>query len=148
MVTLLGAGALAVGLSTAAAVAAHASPVPNSDWNELIPKFDNGRSNTLCIDDTNGSTASGNPLQLVHCHASGSDGVPQRWHFTQIGVVVNPGETAWEMRLADGAGPFCVTDTRTPATAPASGTRVFLDNCDGRFSQIWVMDTDPARPSR
>ncbi|HEX5303102.1 MAG TPA: hypothetical protein VFW50_39525 [Streptosporangiaceae bacterium] len=33
---------------------------------------------SLCFDDTNGSTASGNPVQLYHCHGYASNGASQR----------------------------------------------------------------------
>ncbi|HET7016290.1 MAG TPA: ricin-type beta-trefoil lectin domain protein [Streptosporangiaceae bacterium] len=83
MTLLVSAGAFVAGASLAMTGGAAQASQPNSDWNEIIAKFDNVSSNVLCFDSPDNFT-----VQLWHCHASGSTGVLQRWQF-----VLNQGQT-------------------------------------------------------
>jgi hypothetical protein len=74
---LVSAGAFVAGASLTMGGGAAQASTPNSDWNEIIAKFDNISSNVLCLD-----APSSQLVQLWHCHASGSTGVLQRWQFT------------------------------------------------------------------
>src|SRR5215467_16089263 len=48
-VTLLSAGALAAGLSTALAGTARADVPPSPTWNEIVSQWDHNFNNTLCV---------------------------------------------------------------------------------------------------
>src|SRR5690242_17367528 len=83
MAGVLAAMALALGLTLAGAGAARADVIPPSGWSEIYSPYLHASTFSLCFDDTNGSTASGNPVQLYHCHGYASNGAPQRWVFIQ-----------------------------------------------------------------
>ena len=76
---LAAAGAFAAGASLTMGGGAARAEQPNSDWNEIIAKFDNVSSNVLCFDEHDNFT-----VWLWHCHASDSQGALQRWQFQYL----------------------------------------------------------------
>jgi hypothetical protein len=120
---LVASGAFVAGASLAmgGAGAAQASQ-PNSDWNEIIAKFDNISSNVLCLDSPNSQL-----VQLWHCHASNSAGILQRWQFTYEPQV----SIAW------GEPVYSVEDLYTQsclrANSLASGQAVVEGLCNNSF---------------
>jgi hypothetical protein len=81
---LISAVALAIGLSTAMAGAAQAAVAPTPGINyEITSPF--LTPNPLCVDVPGGSTSTGTPLQLFHCHGTDSQGAIQLWRFDRVG---------------------------------------------------------------
>lgn len=117
--SMVAAGALAGGLTVAMTGAARAEVVPPSDtWVEVYTPYTS--AHPVCLDDPNGTSAVGTPLQVFHCHGYGSDGAPQRWDFT-----------AWpyggpSMYGISKAGRCVWLDS---PTGPFAGARVRLEKC-------------------
>jgi hypothetical protein len=81
---VLAAIAVAAGMTLAGTGVARADVIPpSSGWAEIYSPYLNTQGFSLCFDDTNGSTSSGNQVQLYHCHGYASNGAPQRWVFIQ-----------------------------------------------------------------
>jgi hypothetical protein len=140
MAILMAAGALAVGLSIAATGTAHALVNPDPNWNEIVSQFDHNFNNTLCVDDPGGSLTYGTPLQLWHCHGSGSNGGPQRWEFFNSGSFFD-GQIEWLLVLADHPN-VCIDYKNSVAF---SGQRLVVGPCGPAPYDVgmWVMDSAP-----
>jgi len=80
------AGVFATGISLGLPQAAHATVVPDPNWNEIFSPGLQARSNTLCLDVPGGSSQEALRLQLWRCHGSDSQGAPQRWQFIRWGT--------------------------------------------------------------
>jgi hypothetical protein len=130
--------ALAAGMTLAGTGVARADVTPPSGWSEIYSPYLNAQGFPLCIDDTNGSTSSGNPLQLYHCHGYDSNGTPQRWVFIQPEdnqgnpVYDDNGSPVYE--IYNVAANLCLTVQNLGAGAP-----VTLGTCNRHTAtgQIW-----------
>jgi hypothetical protein len=111
--------------------------VPDPNWNEVFTPLITGSSNTMCMDDPNGSTSSGTLLQLWHCHGYASNGAPQRWQFTNVGPGWNNGRATFTLRNTNSN--LCLTI----ASAPGSiGTRVIQSDCGPWWENEWqILDS-------
>jgi hypothetical protein len=122
---LVSAGAFVVGASLTMGGGAAQASQPNSDWNEIVAKFDNAASNTMCFDAPDNFT-----VQLWHCHGSGSTGVLQRWHFTFI-----PGESQ-----AEGVPVYTIENLQTGRclinAGTNSGTALTQAFCTSAFLEV------------
>lgn len=118
---MLAAAVLAGGLTMAMTGAAGAEVVPPLDtWTEIYTPYTN--AHPVCLDDPNGTSALGTPLQVFHCHGYGSDGAPQRWDFAGF-AFARPGESVYNIFKAG----TCVS-VDSP-TGPLAGARVRLEKC-------------------
>jgi hypothetical protein len=127
MASLLLGGVFAAGLGFGLTGAAQASPdptVPSTVWNEMVIPLDNARANTMCVDVPGGSMSAGAALQLFHCHGSGSDGGPQRWHFNFQGSVGN-GDRVYQIWNTNSG--LCIGFANNSAV---TGTRLVQERCD------------------
>ncbi|HET7013236.1 MAG TPA: ricin-type beta-trefoil lectin domain protein [Streptosporangiaceae bacterium] len=146
IVTLLSAGAFAVGLSTTLAGTARADVPPSPDWNEIVSQWDHNFNNTLCLDDPGGSHTQGTQLQLWHCHGSGSTGDPQRWHFADSGWRGTDGTKGYliELNSTRSGTPLCITfpvgDINSGVIPP--NERLVLGSCNTLYA-VWFMNTAP-----
>lgn len=123
MACMVAAGALAGGLTVAMTGAARAEVVPPSGtWAEIYTPYTN--AHPVCLDDPNGTSAVGTPLQVFRCHGYGSDGAPQRWDFYQF-----PGQSVYSIQKA---GRCAAHDYG----GPLAGARVKLEEC-GILSPSW-----------
>jgi len=141
MATLLSAGAFAIGISMAAAGAAHAVNPPSSDWNEIIASFDHNQENTLCVDDT-GHTTAGTGIWLWHCN--GTANVNQRWRFVPEGTAAD-GMTYYQIVLRPtlDRGPVECVGYPQGGVNITSGVRLTLEDCGGPSVVDWTMETAP-----
>jgi hypothetical protein len=127
MASLLLGGMFAAGLSiglTGAAQASSDPTIPSTVWTEIVIPLDNARANTMCMDVPGGSMSAGTALQFFHCHGSGSDGGPQRWHFNFQGLVAN-GDRAYQIWNTNSG--LCIGFANNSAVA---GTRLVQERCD------------------
>jgi hypothetical protein len=135
MAMLLAAGALAVGLSTAAVGPAQAVVAPSTDWNEIFSAFDHNFNNTLCVDDPSGNHSVGTQLWVWHCNSNPN----QRWRFVFVAEDIS-GAAEFDIQLRSTVGtsmPLCITDNGT------AGQRLTLTQCEGFNDTFWVMDAAP-----
>jgi hypothetical protein len=107
----------------AGAAQAASSVDPGSGWNEIYLPFDNGKANTMCVDDPGGSRSAGTLLQFFHCHGYASNGSPQRWQFIIGGAVQGVGDY-YEIKNT-GSG-MCIGFA---GNVEASRTDLVLENC-------------------
>jgi hypothetical protein len=137
MAGVLTAMALAVGLTLAGTGIARADVIPPSGWSEIYSPYLHGQGLTLCFDDPHGSTSSGTPVQLYHCHGYDSQGAPQRWVFIQPednngNLIYDEGHPVYEIyNLAAGQ---CLTAQNLLAGRPLT-----LGTCNRATTtgQIW-----------
>jgi len=145
-VTLLSAGALAVGLSTALAGTARAEVPPDPNWNEIVSQWDHNFNNTLCIDDPQNIHTAGEPLQLWHCHGSGSTGDPQRWHFVDSGWRGTDGTVGYliELNSTRSGTPLCITYPNQDVNSGVFpvNERLIIGSCNTLWA-VWFMNTAP-----
>jgi hypothetical protein len=122
-----------------AAGAAPAAVVPAFDWNEIIFPGILSQSNVLCLDDPGGSTQAGHPLQLWHCHGSGSNGAPQRWQFIPVATAPD-GRTAYVIR---NTGSFFCLDAGVPiGTILPPPSTIFQNVCPiigSSTATVWLI---------
>lgn len=123
MASVFLAGVFAAGISLVLPQAAHATIVPDPNWNEIVMLGLQARNNTMCVDSPSGSSKEGLELQLWHCHATDSGGAPQRWQFIRWGtdpdghpayLVENTGNHLclnWELALSPHPPPGNITQT-------------------------------------
>jgi hypothetical protein len=129
---------LAAGLTMAGTGTARADVIPPSGaWAEIFSPNLQAQGFSLCADDPSGSTSSGTPLQLYHCHGYASNGAPQRWVFIQPednngNLIYDEGHPVYE--IYNMAGGLCLT-----APNLAAGTQLTLGTCNRATAtgQIW-----------
>jgi hypothetical protein len=133
----LAAVALAAGMTLAGAGVARADVIPPSGWSEIYSPDLHGQGLTLCLDDPAGSTASGTPVQLYHCHGYASNGASQRWVFIQPedskgNPIYYEGQPVYE--IYNVAAGWCLTATGLATAAP-----VVLATCNRATAKglIW-----------
>jgi hypothetical protein len=126
MACMVAAGALAGGLTVAMTGSARAEVIPPTDtWAEIYTPYTN--AHPVCLDDPNGTSAVGTPLQVFHCHGYGSDGAPQRWDFNPLAFY---GQSVYNIFKAG----RCIS-VDSP-TSPLGGARVRLETC-GILGEPW-----------
>jgi hypothetical protein len=135
---VLAAIAAAAGMTLAGTGIARADVIPpSSGWAEIYSPYLHASNFSLCFDDTNGSTASGNPVQLYHCHGYASNGAPQRWVFIQPednagNLIYDQGHPVYEIyNLAAG---LCLTAQNLLAGRPLTMATCNRTTTTG---QIW-----------
>jgi len=136
---VLAAIALAAGLTLAGTGTARADVIPPvGQWAEIFSPYLHAQGFSLCADDPSGSTSSGTPLQLYHCHGYASNGAPQRWVFIQPednnGNPIYDSNGASVYEIYNIAGGLCLT-----APNLAVGTQLTLGTCNRATAtgQIW-----------
>ncbi|MET7424589.1 RICIN domain-containing protein [Dactylosporangium sp. NPDC005555] len=74
----------------ASAVAHADNTVPDPDvWVEIYAPYYNATSDK-CLDNKDGSSAPGNPVQMFGCHGYQPGGAMQRWQFWNRGTAADP----------------------------------------------------------
>src|ERR1043165_2578384 len=117
MASMVGAAALAGGLTVAMTGTARAEVIPPTDtWAEIYTPYTN--AHPVCLDDPNGTSTAGTPQQVFHCHGYGSDGAPQRWDFGHLAFLEQPGEAIYNISKAG----RCLG--LEPNTSPLAGARI------------------------
>jgi hypothetical protein len=134
-ITVMIAGTLAASTGLAGAAQASGSVDPGTGWNEIYLPFDNGRANTMCVDDPGGSRSAGTLLQFFHCHGYASNGSPQRWQFLLGGAVTGVGAY---YRIRNTGSGMCIGFGNG---VEASRTDLVLENCDSAPS--WLLFQNP-----
>ena len=82
LVGALSVGVLALGMTMGMAGTASADLQPSPNYNELVSSIIDSAGAPTCLDVTNGATSGGTDMQIFHCHASASNGAPQRFLVT------------------------------------------------------------------
>jgi len=144
MTRLLPAGALATGLSLAAAGTANAQVPPSPDRNEIVSQWDHNFNNTLCVDDS-GKPTMGTQIWLWHCNSNPN----QRWHFVQNAY--SPGGfTGYNIELdsTKSGTPLCITPSGVDNDHPYSepGVRLVLGSCDYLAADWITVTADGSNP--
>ncbi len=150
------AGVFATGISLGLPQAAHATVVPDPNWNEIFSPGLQARSNTLCLDVPGGSSQEALRLQLWRCHGSDSQGAPQRWQFIRWGTDPDghPSQTVWVILdeslqtsrleaaswiMATGAVVDLGHCLSAYDTSDANGTPLNLGDCSRNVDQVWAL---------
>jgi hypothetical protein len=146
LAAVLGAAGLAAGLSAAGTGTARATDFPPADgWAEIFNPYLNAQGNTLCFDDTNGSTSDGARAQLYRCHGYASNGAPQRWVFIQPedihgNLITEGGNDVYELyNLAAGR---CLAVNGTSAGQP-----LILTSCVTSNTSVAWWELRPTTPA-
>ena len=139
---MLAAAALAAGLTIAGTGTANAVPVPpTSAWAEIFNPNVNANGITLCVDN-GGSNSEFTALQLWRCHGYASNGLPQRWVFTNVGSDLF-GNPVYQIR--GGAG-YCI-GLSSDTSWNDLGTSLVQETCADTLRTDWqVVTLDTTEP--
>src|SRR5215467_9336655 len=131
--------ALAAGLTMAGTGTAHAAVIPPwgaGTWAEIFAPEINSNGITLCADNF-GSTAPGHNLQLWSCHGYASNGNPQRWNFTPVGVTPYDGSLIFEIKNV-GSGLCIGLDPNRFNGGTIAGSNLLQESCASNMAD-WIL---------